>query len=349
MQFTGVPGCGRTSLSLVDDSLSSFDPDPKRWSSPSSGAVARPGPGATPSTRAASSTILATPEQQLVIAAHRGPDEACSRAMATDHGPGRHRPGAQRRAVSSVLHDRRSPRAQPGCCRRSSASRPSQQYEEGEKFLETLEAAGGEGIELCAAARSTLPRPGRDPRPAAPLAVEGDPRPPPERRELAGGCTFPEGTSCARLRGRDFLAFWSWPPAPAAGHGRPRRPRPAPRVRGRPGTRRRRRYGAGFRAEKVDVAPGPNLEARARAARLAVLPPERPYWSRCRRPGRDGPAQPRLGAPASTAWPACGANGILSSTSAGTKQRRCARPKAWSPTDPTNFDPVHPATGCRPS
>ncbi len=32
------------------------------------------------------------------------------------------------------------------------------------------------------------------------------------------------------------------------------------------------RYGAGFRAEKVDVAPGPNLEARARAARYAVLP-----------------------------------------------------------------------------
>jgi tRNA(Ile)-lysidine synthase len=32
------------------------------------------------------------------------------------------------------------------------------------------------------------------------------------------------------------------------------------------------RYGAGFRAETVDVAPGPNLEARARAARYAALP-----------------------------------------------------------------------------
>ncbi|HVL04622.1 MAG TPA: tRNA lysidine(34) synthetase TilS [Acidimicrobiales bacterium] len=30
--------------------------------------------------------------------------------------------------------------------------------------------------------------------------------------------------------------------------------------------------GAAFRAEKVDVGPGPNLEARARAARYAVLP-----------------------------------------------------------------------------
>ncbi|HEX6567941.1 MAG TPA: tRNA lysidine(34) synthetase TilS [Acidimicrobiales bacterium] len=32
------------------------------------------------------------------------------------------------------------------------------------------------------------------------------------------------------------------------------------------------RLGAGFRAERVAVAPGPNLEARARAARYAVLP-----------------------------------------------------------------------------
>lgn len=32
--------------------------------------------------------------------------------------------------------------------------------------------------------------------------------------------------------------------------------------------------GAGFRAEAVTVAPGPNLEARARAARYGVLPPD---------------------------------------------------------------------------
>lgn len=35
-----------------------------------------------------------------------------------------------------------------------------------------------------------------------------------------------------------------------------------------------RRYGAAFRAETVRVAPGPNLEARARAARRAVLGPD---------------------------------------------------------------------------
>ena len=33
------------------------------------------------------------------------------------------------------------------------------------------------------------------------------------------------------------------------------------------------RFGTGFRSETVVVAPGPNLEARARSARFAVLPP----------------------------------------------------------------------------
>ncbi len=34
------------------------------------------------------------------------------------------------------------------------------------------------------------------------------------------------------------------------------------------------RFGAAFRSERVAVAPGPNLEARARAARRQVLPPD---------------------------------------------------------------------------
>src|SRR5438477_943761 len=34
------------------------------------------------------------------------------------------------------------------------------------------------------------------------------------------------------------------------------------------------RFGARFRAERIEVAPGPNLEARARAARYAALPPD---------------------------------------------------------------------------
>ena len=38
--------------------------------------------------------------------------------------------------------------------------------------------------------------------------------------------------------------------------------------------RPRRRFGARFEARRAPVAPGPNLEARARAARVAALPPD---------------------------------------------------------------------------
>ena len=94
--------------------------------------------------------------------------------------------------------------------------------------------------------------------------------------ELLARCTFPEGTvTCAVSGGADSLALLVL--AVAAGcrvtavhvdHGlRPGSAAEAEVVRAAA-----ERYGAAFRAEKVDVAPGPNLEARARAARYAVLP-----------------------------------------------------------------------------
>ena len=93
---------------------------------------------------------------------------------------------------------------------------------------------------------------------------------------LLARCTFPEGdVTCAVSGGADSLALLVL--AVEAGcrvtavhvdHGlRPESE--ADLVRDAAA-----RYGAAFRAEKVDVAPGPNLEARARAARYAVLPPD---------------------------------------------------------------------------
>ena len=91
-------------------------------------------------------------------------------------------------------------------------------------------------------------------------------------------CTFPPaGTpvACAVSGGADSLALLAL--AVAAGceataihvdHGlRPGSAAEAEVVRAAAD-----RLGAAFRAEKADVAPGPNLEARARAARYAVLP-----------------------------------------------------------------------------
>ena len=97
---------------------------------------------------------------------------------------------------------------------------------------------------------------------------------------LLARCTFPPaGThvTCAVSGGADSLALLVL--AVAAGgdvtavhvdHGlRPGSAAEAEFVRAAAD-----RLGAAFRAETVDVAPGPNLEARARAARYAVLPPD---------------------------------------------------------------------------
>lgn len=95
---------------------------------------------------------------------------------------------------------------------------------------------------------------------------------------LLARCTFPpagSAVSCAVSGGADSLALLVL--AVDAGcvvtaihvdHGlRPNSAREAASVE-----RVAAQLGAGFHAERVDVAPGPNLEARARAARYAVLP-----------------------------------------------------------------------------
>jgi tRNA(Ile)-lysidine synthase len=97
---------------------------------------------------------------------------------------------------------------------------------------------------------------------------------------LLARCSFPSaGTSvtCAVSGGADSLALLVL--AASAGcqvtavhidHGlRPGSAEEADVV-----ARAAERFGAAFRAERVGVAPGPNLEARARQARYAVLPPD---------------------------------------------------------------------------
>ena len=100
------------------------------------------------------------------------------------------------------------------------------------------------------------------------------------RATLLARCTFPPpGTevTCAVSGGADSLALLVL--ATAAGcnttavhvdHGL----RPGSAAEADVVAAAAAKLGAGFRAEKVDVAHGPNLEARARAARYAVLPPD---------------------------------------------------------------------------
>ncbi|MGO9456271.1 MAG: hypoxanthine phosphoribosyltransferase [Acidimicrobiales bacterium] len=101
---------------------------------------------------------------------------------------------------------------------------------------------------------------------------------PPEVEAALGRCTFPApGTElvCAVSGGPDSLALLVL--AAAAGlavtavhvdHGL----RPGSSAEAGVVAAAARRFGAGFVAERVEVCDGPNLEARARAARFAVLP-----------------------------------------------------------------------------
>ncbi|HVN51807.1 MAG TPA: tRNA lysidine(34) synthetase TilS [Acidimicrobiales bacterium] len=100
---------------------------------------------------------------------------------------------------------------------------------------------------------------------------------------LLGRCRFPEpGTkvTCAVSGGADSLALLALavaagcrPDAVHVDHGL----RPGSAAEADVVAAAARRFGATFRTERVHVAPGGNLEARARAARHAVLPDDALY------------------------------------------------------------------------
>ena len=102
---------------------------------------------------------------------------------------------------------------------------------------------------------------------------------PAQTSDLLARCTFPPAgvdVACAVSGGADSLALLVL--AVAAGcrvtaihvdHGL----RPGSAAEAHVVAAAASRFGAAFRAERVDLDPGPNLEARARAARYGVLPP----------------------------------------------------------------------------
>lgn len=99
-------------------------------------------------------------------------------------------------------------------------------------------------------------------------------------QSLLARCDFPpagEAAACAVSGGADSLALLVL--AAAAGcdvtaihvdHGL----RPGSADEASVVAQAAERFGTHFRAERVEVAPGPNLEARARTARYSVLPPD---------------------------------------------------------------------------
>ena len=149
MQFTGVPWLRPYFLSLVDDTLSSFDPDPKKLVDALKRAVAQARAGHNPLDEGGIVTILATPEQRRTIerigglmSVLEGHGDLIMDRAATDRVPSAER-------FSNVLHDRRQAKGAAAIVQKLVGLEAKlKQYQEGEKFLETLEEAGGDGIEI---------------------------------------------------------------------------------------------------------------------------------------------------------------------------------------------------------
>ncbi len=167
MQFTGVPWLRPYFLSLVDDTLGSFDPDPKKMVESLKRAVAQARAGHNPLDEGGIVTILATPEQQKTIqrigglmSVLEGHGDLIMDRAATDRVPSAER-------FSSVLHDRRQAKGAAKVVQKLVGLEAKlRQYQEGERFLETVEEAGGDNIEILWRGPEYLPDLGeiRDPQ-----------------------------------------------------------------------------------------------------------------------------------------------------------------------------------------
>jgi coenzyme F420 biosynthesis associated uncharacterized protein len=166
-QFTGVPWLRPYFLSLVEGSLGTFDPDPKRLVASLKRAVAQARAGEKPLEEGGIINILASPEQHAflrqmggLMSVLEGHGDLVMGRAATDRIPSADRFGR-------VLHERRQAGGAARLIQRLvGVEAKLRQYQEGEKFLEALEAAGGDGIELLWLGPEYLPDLGeiRDPQ-----------------------------------------------------------------------------------------------------------------------------------------------------------------------------------------
>src|SRR5438270_537627 len=146
-QFTGVPWMRTHFLSLVDQSLSSVDPDPKRFLDALRRSVEQIRAGQNPLDEGGLVALIASPDQQAVLRKIQG-----MMSLLEGHGDiTMNRAGAglipSADRFQRVLHERRS---------RGGAARIIQrllgieakllQYELGERFIEAVEAEGGQAL-----------------------------------------------------------------------------------------------------------------------------------------------------------------------------------------------------------
>ena len=283
MQFTAVPWLRDHFVGLITELLGPLSGDPANFAEMVKRLATEVRAGRNPAGESGVMGMLATPEQRLALSKISGMmslleghgDVTMDRAGAGEV------PGAAH--FSAVLHERRT--NAKGLTRLMSKllglDAKMRQYAEGERFVQSVEAAGGPAC---------WPGSGK-----APTGF------PPSRRSATPPSGWPgpvaEGASAPLLA--DLLTRCTFPPAgtelACAVSGRTRFARPAAcwrRAAGcavtayhvdhglRPGSAAEAEVvakaaadvGARFEARTVVVAPGPNLEARARAARFGVLP-----------------------------------------------------------------------------
>ncbi len=150
VQFTGVPWLRPYFLSLVESTLDSFDPDPKKLLAALRRVVDQVRAGERPLDEGGLVTLLASPEQQAVLARIQG-----LMSVLEGHGDLVMGRAAEDRIPSaarfqSVLHQRRQATGPVKLLQRLiGIDAKLRQYEEGERFLAAVEDAGdGVGIDL---------------------------------------------------------------------------------------------------------------------------------------------------------------------------------------------------------
>ncbi|MDP9006485.1 MAG: zinc-dependent metalloprotease [Actinomycetota bacterium] len=146
-QFTGVPWLRGHFLSLVDASLGSIEPDPKRFVSALRRAAEEVRAGRNPLDEGGLVALLATAEQQELLARIGG-----LMSLLEGHGDiTMDRAGADRipsaPRFGRVLHQRRAQASAPAKLVQKVIGLDAKlkQYEQGERFIEAVEAEGGPG------------------------------------------------------------------------------------------------------------------------------------------------------------------------------------------------------------
>jgi len=144
-QFTGIPWLRPHFLSLVEGTLDSVDPDPKRFLDALRKAVDEMRAGRNPLADGGIVGLLASPEQQVMLAQVGGLMSLLEGHgdVTMDRAGAGLIPSAPR--FSNVLHQRRA--GTRGAARflqqLIGLEAKMKQYEQGERFIEAVEAAGG--------------------------------------------------------------------------------------------------------------------------------------------------------------------------------------------------------------